>query len=178
VPSDDEILKAAKGLLGKLGSAARDAGKAAKRAGQQVTGIGRGTARVALDRTRFVPGDDIKGTITLTLPEPVEAKSLTVTLRAIQRSVDVQKSGTVYEQKLDVGGPKKYESGEVAFSLPIPKDATSRRAPVPAGPLGDVARVVSAVVAPGSGPLQWRVTVALVIPWGRDIDHDVDIVVD
>ena len=60
----------------------------------------------------------------------------------------------------------------------VPRDAVSRQAPAPAGKLGDVARAVSSVVAPTTGPLEWRVTATLVIAFGRDLEHHVDLVVD
>jgi hypothetical protein len=86
---------------------------------------------------------------------------------------------TVYEQKQEVAATRSYSSEEIGFVLPIPRDATDRRAPAPPpGTLGDVARAVSSVVSPSSGPLQWRLSVSLVIPWGRDLEHAVDIVVD
>jgi hypothetical protein len=182
--AEDDVKKAAAAagrFLSKLG-------KSAKKAGQQVTGIGRGTVRVALDRTRFAPGDDVRGKVTLALPEGVEAKALTVTVRATQRAIDVHRSGgvrtvgtstvTVYEQTQELGGARVYRNEELTFSVPLPKDANDRRAPAPSGALGDVARAVSSVVAPTTGPIQWRVTAALVVSWGRDLDHGVDIVVD
>jgi hypothetical protein len=188
MPSDDEIIKAANRFFSKLGSTVRDAGKAAKKAGQQVTGIGRGTVRVALDKTRYAPGQDLAGTVTLALPEPIDAKALTVTLRATQRSLDYHRTGgvrtvgasnaTVYEQTQELAGLRNYTSETLPFTLPIPADARDRKPPAPSGRLGDVARAVSSVVAPTTGPLEWRVTVSLVIPWGRDLEHTIDLVVD
>ena len=186
--SDDEILKAANRFFSKVGSAVRQAGDAAKRAGQQVTGVGRGSVQVAIERTRHAPGDDIRGKVTLALTEPVEAKRLIVTLRATQRTVDYGRSGpvrtvnttkaTVYEQTQELGGARSYHDETLAFTLPIPRDAGDRKPPAPAGRLGDVARAVSSVVAPTTGPIEWRVTASLVIPWGRDLEHTVDLVVD
>lgn len=186
--TDDEILKAANRFFSKVGSAVRDAGKAARRAGQQVTGVGRGTVQVAVERTRFAPGDDIRGTVTLSLPEPVEGKRLVVTLRATQRTVDYQRVAgvrtvgssevTIYEQSQEVGGPRSYTSEALPFTLPLPSDAGDRKPPAPEGKVGDFARAVSSVVAPTTGPIQWRVTATLVVPWGRDLVHAIDVVVD
>ena len=185
--SDDELLEAAGRFFSKVGSAVKQAGTAAKKAGQQVTGVGRGTVRVTLERTRHAPGDDVRGTLELTLPEPVEARRLIVTLRASQRTVDYGRSGgvrtvgtsraTLYEQTQELGGAQRYQAGRHRFTLPIPRDAGERKAPA-AGRLGDVARAVSSVVAPATGPIEWRVTATLVVPWGRDLEHTVDLVVD
>ena len=183
--ADDDIRNAAKAagrFFSKLGGAA-------KKAGQQVTGIGRGTVRVALDRSRFAAGEDLKGTVTLALPEPVDAKALTVTLRATQRTVDYHRAGgvrtvgtsnvTVYEQTQEIAGTRSFGSETFAFALPIPTDATvaGKRPVAPGGTIGDVARAVSSVVAPTTGPIQWKVTATLVIPWGRDLDHAIDVVI-
>lgn len=186
--SEDEIIKTAKGLLSKVGGAVAKAGSAAKRAGQQVTGVGRGSVRIELERTRHAPGDDVRGKVTLALTEPVEAKRMIVTLRATQRTVDYHRAGgvrtvgtsqvTVYEQTCELGGPKRYESAVLSFAVPVPKDATDRKATAPGGTLGDVARAVSSVVAPTTGPIEWRLTASLVISFGRDLEHTVDLVVD
>ncbi len=186
--TEDDLKKAAGRLFSKLGSAARDAGKAARRGAQQVTGVGRGTVRVACERTRYAPGDDIKGTVTLALGEPVDAKKLIVHVKATQRAVDFQRVGTVrnlgastatiYEQTQELDGTRRYESGEHAFVLPLPRDAIAGKAAAPGGKIGDVARAVSSVIAPTTGPVQWKLTATLVIPWGRDLEHAIDLVVD
>ncbi len=186
--SDEEILRAANRFFSKVGSAVKQAGGAAKRAGQQVTGVGRGTVHVGVDRTRHQHGGDICGNVALVLAESVEAKRLIVTLRATQRSVDYHRTGAVrtvgtsnptrYEQVQELAGARTYGSESFPFTLPIPKDTSDRKPGAPVGRIGDVARAVSSVVAPTTGPIQWRLTATLVVPWGRDLDHGVDLVVD
>jgi hypothetical protein len=178
--ADDDILKNAGRFFSQLGSSV-------KKSAQKVTGIGRGTVQVGIDRARYAPGDDIHGAVTLTLPEGVYAKRLIVTVRATQRAVDYQRnngvrtigssSATVYEFTHELGGEKTYESGSHAFTLPLPKDLGMQRPSPPDSTLGDVARVVSSVVRPITGPVAWRITASLVISMGRDLDHGVDIVV-
>ena len=41
----------------------------------------------------------------------------------------------------------------------------------------EVARTIASAVSPSAGPIQWQVVVTLEIPWGRNLTHDVDIVV-
>ena len=140
------------------------------------------------DRGIYRPGDEIRGTVALTVAEPIDGKRLIVQLRAQQRTVDYHRAGgvrtvgtskvTIYQFEKELGGPRRYVSEDVAFTLVVPRDATARQAPAPAGKLGDVARAVSSVVAPTTGPIEWRITATLVIPFGRDLDHGVDIVVD
>ena len=51
--------------------------------------------------------------------------------------------------------------------------------PAPAGshPIADAVRSVASVLSPTVGPVEWGVSVKLEIAWGRDLTHDVDIVV-
>jgi len=178
----DDILKGANRLFSRVGSSVKQAGK-------QVTGIGLGTARIALVRTKFVPGDAIVGTVTLALPEPIEGKRLVVGLRASQRTVEYTKIGgvrsasttksTIYRFEQELAGTKQYESGEVGFELQVPPDALDLRAKAGTGggTIGDVARTVASVVAPAAGPIEWQVWATLEIPWSRNLDHTVDVIV-
>src|SRR5690242_1232573 len=65
----EELLKKAGGLFAKVGATLKQTGK-------QVTGIGRGTVRLELDRTRAAPGETLTGRVVLALPEPARAKRL------------------------------------------------------------------------------------------------------
>ncbi len=184
---DDDIIRGANRLFKTVGGAVKKAGGAVVKAGQQVV-TGRGTVAISLDRDRFAPGDEIRGKVALTVAEPVDAKKLVVQLRAMQRTVDYHRTGgvrtvgaskvTIYQFEKELGGPRRYGSEDLPFTLVVPRDANARQAPAPAGKLGDVARAVSSVVAPTTGPLEWRITATLIIPFGRDLDHGVDIVVD
>lgn len=184
---DDDIIRGANKLFRSVGNAVKKAGGAVVKTGKQVVGAG-GNLAISLDRDRFAPGDEIRGKVTVSLGEPRDAKKLVVQLRALQRTVDYHRAGgvrtvgsskvTIYQFEKELAGPRSYGSEELAFTLVVPRDATARQAPAPAGKLGDVARAVSSVVAPTTGPIEWRVTATLVIPFGRDLDHTVDIVVD
>ncbi|HVV88367.1 MAG TPA: hypothetical protein VHE35_35235 [Kofleriaceae bacterium] len=184
---DDDIIRGANKLFKSVGSAMKKAGGAVVKAGQQVVGA-RGTLALSLDRERFAPGDEIHGKVTLAIDEPLEGKKLVVQLRAMQRTVDYHRAGgvrtvgsskvTIYQFEKELGGPRRYGEEELPFTLIVPRDAAARQAPAPAGKLGDVARAVSSVVAPTTGPIEWRVQATLVVPFGRDLDHGVDIVVD
>lgn len=180
--TEDELLKAGKRLFSAFGSAVKTAGTAAKKAGQQVTGVGRGSVKIEVDRTRYAPGDDVRGKVTIDPSEPIDAKKLIVTLRATQRTIDRRSVGgtttaTVYEQTRELGGARRYDKETIDFAVPIPKDAGERAPSAPGGKLGDVARAVSSVVGPTTGPVEWRLTASLVISFGRDLEHTVDLVV-
>lgn len=161
----------------------KTAGKEAVKAGKQVTGVGRGNVRVVMTNLRAAPGGDLKGTVKLELPEPVTAKRLVVELRATQRGLETRGgvrtpiSTTIYRFEAELGGPRTYQREELPFTLTVPRDVGGGRVAPPPGTLGDVARAVSAVVSPTTGPVEWRVTASLVIAFGRDLDHAVDVVV-
>lgn len=187
----DELLKKAGGFFSKLGKQAKEtavtAGSQIKQTAKQVTGLGRGTVKLELDQTKAAPGGSIHGRVVLALSEPVEAKKLVVTLRARQKMVTVKRSdagrsvGTshadVYEFNLELGSAKKYESETLSFELTVPPDALDLRPQGPSSPLGEVARTIASAVSPSAGPIEWQVITTLEIPWGRNLTHDVDIVV-
>ena len=187
----DELLKKAGGFFSKLGKQAKEtavtAGSQIKQTATQVTGLGRGTVKLELDQTKAAPGGAIHGRVVLALSEPVEAKKLVVTLRARQKMVTVKRSdagrsvGTshadVYEFNLELGSAKKYESETLSFDLTVPPDALDLRPQGPSTPLGEVARTIASAVSPSAGPIEWQVIATLEIPWGRNLSHDVDIVV-
>jgi hypothetical protein len=184
VVDDDEIIKAANRFFGKVGSAVKKAGQGAVKGAQTVTGVGRGTVKVALDATRAAPGGELRGKVVLELTEPVTAKRLMIELRATQRIVDARggvrsmaaSTNTIFKFEHELGGNRTYHREELPFTLAVPTDIGNRPA-APTGRIGDVARAVSSVVSPTTGPLEWRVTATLVVPFGRDLDHGVDVMV-
>ena len=176
----EDLLKKAGGFFSKLGGSIKQTTK-------QVTGIGRGSARIELDQTRAAPGGTLRGRLVLALAEPVEAKRLVVTLRARQKVMNVHRSSSgrsistshadVYEHDTELGGTKHYESVTLPFELTVPPDALDLRPSAGQNPVADVVRTVASALSPSAGPIEWQVIGRLVIPWGRDLSHDVDIVV-
>jgi hypothetical protein len=180
---DDEIINKANRFFKRVGSAVKTAGKEAVKGAKTVTGVGRGHVRVALDSTRAAPGGELRGKVLLELPEPVEAKKLVVELRATQRGVENRggvrspTSTTIYRFEAELAGPRRYQREELPFTLTVPRDVGGGRVAPPPGTLGDVARAVSSLVSPTTGPVEWRVTASLVISFGRDLEHAVDVAV-
>jgi hypothetical protein len=187
----DELLAKAGGFFSKLGKQAKEtavvAGTQIKQTAKQVTGLGRGTVKLELDQTKAAAGGTIQGRVVLALTEPVEARRLVVTLRARQKLVTVKRGdggrsvgashADVYEFNLELGGAKKYESETLPFELTVPPDALDLRPGAPSTPLGEVARTIASAVSPSAGPIEWQVVATLEIPWGRNLTHEVDIVV-
>jgi hypothetical protein len=176
----EDLLKQAGGFFSKLGSTLKQTGK-------QVTGIGRGTVRLELARTKIAPGDTLHGKLVLALPEPIDAKRLVVTLRAQQRTVEFQRRDgvrtpvssrtTIFQFDQELGGTAQYDARSVEFDLVVPPDALDKQAPAGSHPIADAVRTVASVLTPQAGPVEWSVTARLEISWGKDLTHDVDIVV-
>lgn len=174
---------------GAIKEGATVAGAQIKQTAKQVTGLGRGSVKLELDQTKAAPGGTITGRLVLALTEPVEAKRLVVALRARQKMVSVSRRegggrsvGTqhadVYNFELELGGETTYQVSEtLSFELTIPPDALELKASPPQTPLGEVVRTVASAVSPTAGPIEWFVEGTLEIAWGRNLSHDVDIVV-
>ncbi len=187
----DDLVKNAGKFFSKLGGqlkeTAKTAGTTIKQTTKQVTGLGRGTVKLELDQLKVAPGGSLQGRLVLALSEPVDAKRLVVTLRARQKLVAIKKSdsgrsvGTshadVFQFVLELGAAKRYESATLPFELTVPPDALEMRPSAPASPLGDALRSVASALSPTTGPIEWQVVGTLEISWGRDLTHDIDIVV-
>jgi len=123
----------------------------------------------------------------LALAAPVDAKRLVVTLRARQKVVTIGKSeagrtvGTshadVFQFDHELGGPKQYESGTHSFELVVPPDALDLRPSAGTNPVADAVRTVASALSPSAGPIEWQVVATLAIAWGRDLVHDVDVII-
>jgi hypothetical protein len=187
----DELIKNAGKFFRKLGGQIKDTAQAAgsqiEKTAKQVTGLGRGTVKVELDHVKAAPGSTIAGRVVLALTEPVDAKRLVVSLRARQKHLTVKRDSSgktvgtshadVYQFERELGGAKRYESETLAFELVVPPDALDLKAGAPTSPLGEVVRTVASAVSPTIGPVEWQIVVELEISWGRNLSHDVDIVV-
>ena len=176
----DDLLNKAGGFFSKLGSTLKQTTK-------QVTGIGRGSVRLELARTKIAPGDTLTGKLTLALPEPIAGNRLVVTLRAQQRTVEFQRRDgvrtpvssrtTIFHFDQELGGAQQYDSRTIDFELVVPPDALDKQAAAGSHPIADAVRTVASVLTPQAGPVEWSVTARLEISWGKDLTHDVDIVV-
>jgi hypothetical protein len=159
--SGDDILKTANRLFSKIGNKVASTTR-------QVTGIGLGELRIVLDRTKLAPGDTLRGTVTLELTQPLDARKLTVGLRAGVRPADLANIGglripgspetPMFQAVQELAGTKTYDSAGFPFELVIPAHAHE--------------------IQTASGTVEWRVFARLDNPRGRDLDHAVEIVVE
>jgi hypothetical protein len=176
----DDLMKSASKFFSKLGGSIKQTTK-------QVTGLGRGSVKLELDHTKVAPGGTLKGRLVLALPEPVDAKRLIVTLRARQKVMNIHRSSSgrsvstshadVYEHDTELGGLQAYQSATLPFELTVPPDALDLRPTAGQSPVADIVRTVASALSPSAGPIEWQVIGRLVIPWGRDLTHDIDVVV-
>lgn len=196
----DDVLKGASRFFSKLGGQLKEAGGQLKEVGKtvgsqvvqtskQVTGLGRGSVKLELDQTKAAPGQAIKGRLILAVTEAVEVKRVLVTLRARQRYIAVKRSdgggvgsshADVYQFDKELAPSGKYDPQQTFdFELVVPPDALDLKPQQSAGgnPLSDVARTIASAVTPNAGPIEWQVIGRLEISWGRDLAHDVDIIV-
>ncbi len=196
----DDVLKGAGRFFSKLGGQLKEAGGQLKEVGKtvgsqvvqtskQVTGLGRGSVKLELEQTKAAPGGTIKGKLVIAVTEPVDAKRVLVTLRARQRYIAVKRSdggsvgsthADVYQFDKELAPSGKFEPQQTFdFELVIPPVALDLRPLQSAGghPLADVARTIASAVTPNAGPIEWQVIGRLEISWGRDLSHDVDIIV-
>lgn len=160
-------MKEAGSVLSKIGDGLKTATEEARRA----AGIGVGSIAIALDRFDFAPGDSVSGKVVLGLNETVEAGRLMVALLGTQRSDGDE--DLVFELEHELDGAKTYRTGEYAFELGIPEDAT-------AGPDRDdlvenLTRAVSSLASGQRAPVSWRVVAWLDIPRARNVKTKVDI---
>jgi hypothetical protein len=176
----DDLFEKAGGLFKKIGNTLKQTSK-------QVTGIGRGSVKLELDRTRVAPGDTLRGRVVLDLPEPVDAKRLVVTLAAHQRTVSFERIGArrepvaarseVFHFDQELAGARAFERGTTSFELVVPPDALDKQAPAGSHPIADALRSVASVLSPSAGPIEWSVVARLEVAWGRDLSATVDIAI-
>lgn len=172
----EDYLKKASGVFKGLGHRLR-------------TTVGVRVGKVILDveNTNLAPGDTLRATVKLELPEVTHAKRLVLAIRATQtvakvggREQPVVQTGSVvvWKHNVELAGNRDYEDGE-SFSgeIVIPADVLDMQPPMPDGPLGQVVSAVNAVRSATKLPLRWRAMALLDIPWKRNIKKVIDVTV-
>jgi hypothetical protein len=123
----------------------------------------------------------------LALAEPIDAKRLVVSLLAYQRTIEFQRRDghrtttanrtSIFRFDQELGAAQTFASKTLAFELTVPPDALDKQAQAGSHPIADAVRSVASVLGPQAGPVEWSVSARLEIAWGRDLSHDVDIVI-
>jgi hypothetical protein len=184
VPDWKKLLETTKKQVGEGLEVAGQGLRQAAEEARKTAGIGVGSITIEPSRASYEIGDTIRGTVKLQLTEPIPAKRLVIALRAtrkrtvIQRGSDgrtapVQRSETLVEHEVELGGEQTYESGTRQFTVPIPGHIDAKVELD--GMLGDALRAAQAVRSMTSSPIHWTLTAFLDIPWKRNLSKQIDV---
>jgi len=146
-------------------------------------GLGKGKIELQLDKYQFKPGEEIKGTLIMTLKKPVEAGGVDIRLFAQQRQTRYTSKGTstrymtLYDFSLPLDREKTYppQPSSYKFSLKIPTQFAAQK--MPDGTMGQVIKVAQ-FLAGGRTVTKWYVIGKLKVKgWGpfNDISKKVQI---
>ena len=118
---------------------------------------------LTLENFNFYPGEKIKGTVSINLKKPMNARKLQVGLYGVRRERHRGHDGktetrevTVYDFVIPLGPEGEYQKGDYDFEIPIPDDilmiGTRQR---PQGALGTVADIAGALGGQRDYPIEW-----------------------
>jgi sporulation-control protein spo0M len=165
-------------------------------------GFGKGKIDITIQKTNYVPGDTVSGSVVLTLKKPVKAKEVSISLIGEHKTTQTtpRVGGTMggggmsmstttrtvriydFKQQLDI--EKEYSQGrEYHFEIKIPADIMGGTPQMPGqeGKLGQVLKVAQTAAAmTGAIPFQrikWYLSAKLDIPGGLDISKKADITI-
>jgi hypothetical protein len=145
-------------------------------------GIGVGKLEITLDRVDYHLGDTIKGTVTLELTEPLEAKRLVVGVEASQRVVSTGHNSVGYRRdkawrfEKQLKGEGSFSKLKARFTLKLP-EGLEQSGQLPDTLLGDMAQVMSFFTPTKRFPLEWSVFGFLDRPWKINVKAKVPITV-
>jgi hypothetical protein len=147
-------------------------------------GFGKGKIELKLEKLNYHPGETIKGTLSLELKEPVQARELRVIFAGLKRTSRTNvsfgqgasvssrsRSDFVHRFKMQVDGEKEYLGGSYPFEIAIPSDLLQK------GPDSGLQTAMKAIQFLGgvSSSVQWFVEASLDIPGGMDVSKKVQI---
>lgn len=150
-----------------------------------------------LERYDYKPGDTIKGTITLNLKKPTQARKLEVGLIGIQ-TIYGNRSGVrvgssrhrssntsrevIYDFYLALDQEKEYQNQNYRFEMKIPENILQSQSKSQQfqdtleEKLGTIGRFIGGMNV-HQGPISWEVTAQLDIPLKLDVKKTQDIVI-
>ena len=141
-----------------------------------------------MDKYNFAPGDMIKGTVTLNLKKPTNARELRIGLIGKQKTRQMTNRGyqTSYQQVYDfwipLSGEQEYQAESFPFEFKVPSDILSMKTQREAvtdkleDKLGAVGSLIGTVTM-GQTQTYWNLRVQLDVPRGIDVKRDQDIVI-
>lgn len=179
-----KLLDGAVEQIGEGAKAASDSAREAADSARKVAGIGIGEISVKLEGRAHL-GGTLRGTVRLSLPEPIEGKRLIVSLRATRVAVPMAtlagRRGKSLERQLlfnnsvTVCDAMTFDSGEHTFEIEVPDAEPETEL---SGPLGDIVRAAQTLKSMTERPIQWSLRAAVEIPWKRNLQTETQIVID
>ena len=176
-----------KKLLDAAVSGAKAAGEGIAQAAddaRKVAGIGVGEIAIKTNGPAY-RGETLRGTVTLTLPEPIDAKRLVLALRAKRTRIPVENLRNeqatplqfedVFDIAVDVAGEQTFQSGSYFFAIDVPDEVPEEEV---GGLIGDALKAARALKAMTQTELRWRLVAWLEIPWKRNLKKEVAIAVN
>jgi len=152
--------------------------------------FGKEKITLALEKYDYTPGDKIKGTVTLNLKKPTNARKLEVSFigRKITHQSSISAVGmasggshgsktqyqTVYSFSMPLDGEKEYHTGDYPFEIKIP-DNIFQGSPSVEGKLGSAVKAVQ-MLGGQSSHIDWLVKAQLDVPMKLDIKKSQKIV--
>jgi hypothetical protein len=151
-------------------------------------GFGKGKVIITLEKYQYTAGETIKGTATLKLKKPVEAKELTIRLLGEKKTKKVSvsskgaksssKTVAFYDFSYPLDGEKTYVNEKelsYPFEIKIPKNLFDKKEMNPT--MERVMNVMS-MFAGGKSQIKWHIIANLDVPWKIDVSEKVQITIN
>ena len=140
-----------------------------------------------MEKYNYVPGEIIKGTVSLNLKKPTKARKIEISLLGQRREQYRDSKGThyrttnVFNFKMPLGSEKEYQNDSLNFEIKIPENILQQErfpgAPDPNSTLGKVAAFGAAFSGVRYYPIEWLVHAQLDVPLKLDIKKSQKIII-
>lgn len=150
--------------------------------------FGKEKITLIMDKYDYAPGEKIKGTISLSLKKPTNARKIEVSLIGKRKTRHRTSKGTrtsyetVYDFDMPLDGEKEYQNEQYSFEIPIPSDllyaktARENAQDQLEDKLGAAGAFIGAM-AMGQSRIDWSVRAQLDVPMKLDVKKSQDIVI-
>ena len=163
-------------------------------------GFGKGKLGIVLDKYNFSPGETIKGTVSLELKQPVQARQLRAVFYGTRKKLVVDRSRrgsrasmrigggprvsmggastrteteVIYRFEVQLDGEKEYSGGQYPLEIVVPLSLW-QETKAPDGTLGTIVKAAKFLADP-LARVQWFIEATLDIPKGSDVGKKVQV---
>ncbi len=162
----------------KISETVKHAAGTAGDAIKTTAGIGIGEVTIETNQDKYVVGDKVKGTVTLNLEDPIDAKALLIELKVVGRRRDFSSDedekpdverDVLYRQEIKLDEEKSYPAGasEYDYTFELPEDYDQKDEDF-GGIASELTRVVTQFTDQEK-PTTWTLTATLDVPWKRNL---------